>query len=573
MSNQEQFEKRNLANIVSAILMANDINTADNLHALTDHLSKERISEEMQQFEKIAFDLSLSSLATPNFMHLHDNDIIGAFIHVIKNPDQFRSNADRKQYFKSLLSSEPVDVSEQDKPEAVTHASEDKQIGNDLSVYVDECPVNEPPYFEPGRYPDIPNDVYHSSNGISSSMLKDARISLMYYNLRHVSKIILRENKRCFDLGSAFHTLTMEPEKFGSEFSVRPEIPEGAFTNTDSMTKWIDEHNSGLPQPRSADELKAIIEAHNSTLPAPLPLSGSVEEIGGLYADLPDEFRKIPESDKHTAAAMKACIKEFNATLPEPLKTSGSRDFLLNQVYTINPDLWVEETSKPEPLKKSGKKEEIAALIKAIKPDAIFEDDLIGAWRSDETKIQVETIDFQTAKDMRDAVMNHPEASALINHPNRVSEVSYYGVDDDTGLETRVRPDIEIQLNDNHRIGFDLKSVSLGRFKQEAITSMIRREILNRDYHISAGMYSDIAQLDQFYWIFVNSDPHYHWVAIVEASPELLELGRLEYKKTLRDINNSMNTGVWPAPVTETLTINLTDFETRKLEELQLEEA
>ncbi|CAG9418018.1 PD-(D/E)XK nuclease-like domain-containing protein [Providencia alcalifaciens] len=573
MCNQEQFEKRNLANIVSAILMANDINTADNLHALTDHLSKERISKEMQQFEKIAFDLSLSSLATPNFMHLHDNDIISAFIHVIKNPDQFRSNADRKQYFKSLLSSEPVDASEQDKPEAVTHASEDKQIGNDSSVAVNECPVNEPPYFEPGRYPDIPNDVYHSSNGISSSMLKDARISLMYYNLRHVSKIILRENKRCFDLGSAFHTLTMEPEKFGSEFSVRPEIPEGAFTNTDSMTKWIDEYNSGLPQPRSADELKAIIEAHNSTLPAPLPLSGSVEEIGWLYADLPDEFRKIPESDKHTAAAMKACIKEFNATLPEPLKTSGSRDFLLNQVYTINPDLWGEETSKPEPLKKSGKKEEIAASIKAIKPDAIFEDDLIGAWRSDETKIQVETIDFQTAKDMRDAVMNHPEASALINHPNRVSEVSYYGVDDDTGLETRVRPDIEIQLNDNHRIGFDLKSVSLGRFKQEAITSMIRREILNRDYHISAGMYSDIAQLDQFYWIFVNSDPHYHWVAIVEASPELLELGRLEYKKTLRDINNSMNTGVWPAPVTETLTINLTDFETRKLEELQLEEA
>lgn len=571
MSNQEQFEKRNLANIVSAILMANDINTADNLHALTDHLSKERISEEMQQFEKIAFDLSLSSMATPNFMQLHNNDIINAFIHVIKNPDQFRSNADRKQYFKSLLSSEPVDVPEQDKPDVVAHANKDKQIGNDSSVTVDECPVNEPPYFEPGRYPDIPNDVYHSSNGISSSMLKDARISLMYYNLRHVSKIILRENKRCFDLGSAFHTLTMEPEKFGTEFSVRPEIPEGAFTNTDSMTKWIDEYNAGLPQPRSTDELKAIIEAHNATLPAPLSLSGSVEEIGGLYADLPDEFRKIPESDKHTAAAMKACIKEFNATLPEPLKTSGSRDFLLNQVYTINPDLWAEETSKPEPLKKSGKKEEIAASIKAIKPDAVFEDDLIGVWRSDETKIQVETIDFQTAKNMRDAVMNHPEASALINHPNRVSEVSYYGVDDDTGLETRVRPDIEIQLNDNHRIGFDLKSVSLGRFKQEAITSMIRREILNRDYHISAGMYSDIAQLDQFYWIFVNSDPHYHWVAIVEASPELLELGRLEYKKTLRDINNSMNTGVWPAPVTETLTINLTDFETRKLEELQLE--
>lgn len=573
MNDQDQLGIRKTNNIVSAILMANNINTADNIQRLTDHLKKISICDEMKQYEDIAFALGLSTSCTSNFMHLHDNDIINAYIHVIKNPELYSTNAERKKYFASLIPSEKIKIEEKVKPEEINHANEDKQIGNEASEIIEECPVNDPPYFEPGRYPDIPNDVYHSSNGISSSMLKDARISLMYYNLRHVSKIILRENKRCFDLGSAFHTLTMEPEKFSSEFSVRPAIPEGAFTNTESMTKWIDEYNAGLPQPRSTDELKAIIEAHNATLPAPLPLSGSVEEIGGLYADLPDEFRKIPESDKHTAAAMKACIKEFNATLPAPFKTSGSRDFLLDQVYAINPDLWGEETSKPEPLKKSGKKEEIAASIKAIKPDAIFEDDLISAWRGDETKIQVETIDFQTAKDMRDAVMNHPEASALINHPNRVSEVSYYGVDDDTGLETRVRPDIEIQLNDNHRIGFDLKSVSLGRFKQEAITSMIRREILNRDYHISAGMYSDIAQLDQFYWIFVNSDPHYHWVAIVEASSELLELGRLEYKKTLRDINNAMNTGVWPAPVTETLTINLTDFETRKLEELQLEEA
>ncbi|MEQ5753782.1 hypothetical protein ABN363_01540 [Providencia rettgeri] len=169
--------------------------------------------------------------------------------------------------------------------------------------------------------------------------------------------------------------------------------------------------------------------------------------------------------------------------------------------------------------------------------------------------------------------MTHPVAGQLVTHPNRAVEVSYYGIDDDTGLEVRVRPDLEIQYDENLRVGFDLKSASLGRHKQDAITAMIRKEIISRDYHVSAAMYCDIAMLDQFFWIFVNKDENYHWVAIAEATPELLELGRLEYKKTLRDINNSMNTGVWPAPVTETLTINLTDFETRKLEELQLEEA
>ncbi|HHR6028545.1 TPA: PD-(D/E)XK nuclease-like domain-containing protein [Providencia alcalifaciens] len=475
MCNQEQFEKRNLANIVSAILMANDINTADNLHALTDHLSKERISEEMQQFEKIAFDLSISSMATPNFMQLHNNDIINAFIHVIKNPEQFRSNADRKQYFKSLLSSEPVDVSEQDKPEAVTHASEDKQIGNDSSAAVDECPVNEPPYFEPGRYPDIPNDDYHSSNGISSTMLKDGRISLMYFERRHISKVIQRERSEALDFGNLFHTLVLEPEKVEDEFSLAPTIPAGAFTNTDSI---------------------------------------------------------------------KAFIREYNADKP-----------------------------KAEQLKLTGKKEELAASVKSVKPDAVFEDDLISAWQADESRIRITGDQYRLGKAMQQAVFDHPEAGKLVTHPNRAVEVSYYGIDDDTGLEVRVRPDLEIQYDENLRVGFDLKSASLGRYKQDAITAMIRKEIINRDYHVSAAMYCDIAMLDQFFWIFVNKDENYHWVAIVEASPELLELGRLEYKKTLRDINNSMNTGVWPAPVTETLTINLTDFETRKLEELQLEEA
>lgn len=575
MSNQEQeqFEQRKLSNIVSAILMANDINTPENIDKLTNHLNKAATSEEFEPFEKVAFELSITTTSTPKLMFLHDNDIINAYIHVIKNPDKFRSNVDRKNYFQSLISPDKDEVIEPAKPDVITHANEDKQTGNVEAGIIEECPVNEPPYFEPGRYTNISNDDYHSSNGISSTMLKDGRISLMYFERRHISKVIQRERSEALDFGSLFHTLVLEPEKVENEFSLAPTIPAGAFTNTDSMSKWIDEYNAGLPQPRSTDELKAIIEAHNATLPAPLPLSGSVEEIGGLYANLPDEFRKIPESDKHTAAAMKACIKEFNATLPAPFKTSGSRDSLLHDLYLIDEYIWNEELSKPEPLKKSGKKEELAASIKAVNPNAIFADDLISAWQSDESRIRITGDQYRLGKAMQQAVFDHPIAGELVTHPNRAVEVSYYGIDDDTGLEVRVRPDLEIQYDENLRVGFDLKSASLGRYKQDAITAMIRKEIITRDYHVSAAMYCDIAMLDQFFWIFVNKDENYHWIAIAEASPELLELGRLEYKKTLRDINNSMNTGIWPAPVTETLTINLTDFETRKLEELQLEEA
>ncbi|QLQ99398.1 PD-(D/E)XK nuclease-like domain-containing protein [Providencia sp. PROV087] len=477
MSNQEQeqFEQRKLSNIVSAILMANDINTPENIDKLTNHLNKAATSEEFEPFEKVAFELSITTTSTPKLMLLHNNDIINAYIHVIKNPDKFRSNIDRKKYFQSLVSPDKEEVVETAKPDVIIHASEDKQTGDVEPEVIEECPVNEPPYFEPGRYPDIPNDVYHSSNGISSSMLKDGRISLMYFERRHISKVIQRERSEVLDFGSLFHTLVLEPEKVEDEFSLAPTIPAGAFTNTDSI---------------------------------------------------------------------KTFIREYNADKP-----------------------------KAEQLKLTGKKEELAASVKAVKPDAVFEDDLISAWQSDESRIRITGDQYRLGKAMQQAVFDHPEAGKLVNHPNRAVEVSYYGIDDDTGLEVRVRPDLEIQYDENLRVGFDLKSASLGRYKQDAITAMIRKEIINRDYHVSAAMYCDIAMLDQFFWIFVNKDENYHWVAIVEASPELLELGRLEYKKTLRDINNSMNTGVWPAPVTETLTINLTDFETRKLEELQLEEA
>lgn len=477
MSNQEQeqFEQRKLSNIVSAILMANDINTPENIDKLTNHLNKTATSEEFEPFEKVAFELSITTTSTPKLMFLHDNDIINAYIHIIKNPDKFRSNVDRKKYFQSLVSPDKEEAIEPNKPNVTTHANEDKQTGNVTREAIEECPVNEPPYFEPGRYTDISNDDYHSSNGISSTMLKDGRISLMYFERRHISKIIQRERSEALDFGSLFHTLVLEPEKVEDEFSLAPTIPAGAFTNTDSI---------------------------------------------------------------------KAFIREYNADKP-----------------------------KAEQLKLTGKKEELAASVKAVKPDAVFEDDLISAWQADESRIRITGDQYRLGKAMQQAVFDHPEAGKLVTHPNRAVEVSYYGIDDDTGLEVRVRPDLEIQYDENLRVGFDLKSASLGRYKQDAITAMIRKEIINRDYHVSAAMYCDIAMLDQFFWIFVNKDENYHWVAIVEASPELLELGRLEYKKTLRDINNSMNTGVWPAPVTETLTINLTDFETRKLEELQLEEA
>ncbi|HHJ4543096.1 TPA: RecE family exodeoxyribonuclease [Citrobacter freundii] len=433
----------------------------------------------------------------------------------------------------------------------------------------DEPAVVYPAYFEPGRYEGLPNEVYHAANGISSTQVKDARVSLMYFNARHVAKTITKERSPVLDMGNLVHGLALQPEQLDEEFSVEPVIPEGAFTTTATIRAFIDEYNASLPAQLSADDIKALLEEYNATLPAQVPLGGSVEETGQSYMSLPEEYQRIEADQKQTAAAMRACIKEYNATLPAQVKTSGSRDALLEQLAIINPDLVAQEAQKPAPLKVSGTKADLIQVVKSVNPDAVFADELLDAWRDNpQGKVLVTRQQLSTALAIQKALLQHPTAGMLLQHPSRAVEVSYFGFDDETGLEVRVRPDLEIDL-DGVRIGADLKTISMWNIKQEGLRAKLHREIIDRDYHLSAAMYCETAALDQFFWIFVNKDENYHWIAIIEASAELLELGMLEYRKSMRAIATGFDTGEWPAPITADYTDELNDFDLRRLEALR----
>ncbi|MFV9122150.1 RecE family exodeoxyribonuclease [Citrobacter freundii] len=434
----------------------------------------------------------------------------------------------------------------------------------------DEPAVVYPAYFEPGRYEGLPNEVYHGANGISSTQVKDARVSLMYFNARHVEKTIVKERSPVLDMGNLVHALALQPEQLDAEFSVEPVIPEGAFTTTATIRAFIDEYNASLPAQLSADDIKALLEEYNATLPAQVPLGGSLEETGQSYMSLPEEYQRIEADQKQTAAAMKACLKEYNATLPAQVKTSGSRDALLEQLAIINPDLVAQEAQKPQPLKVSGTKSDLIQAVKSVNPDAVFADELLDAWRENpQGKVLVTRQQLCTALAIQKALLQHPTAGMLLQHPSRAVEVSYFGFDDETGLEVRVRPDLEIDL-DGVRIGADLKTISMWNIKQEGLRAKLHREIIDRDYHLSAAMYCETAALDQFFWIFVNKDENYHWIAIIEASTELLELGMLEYRKAMRAIATGFDTGEWPAPITADYTDELNDFDLRRLEALRL---
>ncbi|EFR9052121.1 exodeoxyribonuclease, partial [Salmonella enterica] len=254
----------------------------------------------------------------------------------------------------------------QSEPEAQQNVPESQQ---------EEPEAAWPEYFEPGRYEGVPNEVYHAANGISSTQVKDARVSLMYFNARHVEKTIVKERSPVLDMGNLVHVLALQPENLEAEFSVEPEIPEGAFTTTATLREFIDAHNASLPALLSADDIKALLEEYNATLPSQMPLGASVDETYASYEQLPEEFQRIENGTKHTATAMKACIKEYNATLPAPVKTSGSRDALLEQLAIINPDLVAQEAQKSSPLKVSGTKADLIQAVKSVNPAAVFADE------------------------------------------------------------------------------------------------------------------------------------------------------------------------------------------------------
>ncbi|MGU7091981.1 exodeoxyribonuclease, partial [Salmonella enterica subsp. enterica serovar Newport] len=235
------------------------------------------------------------------------------------------------------------------------------------------------------------------------------------------------------------------------------------------LREFIDAHNASLPALLSADDIKALLEEYNATLPAPVPLGASLEETGQSYMALPAEYQRIDADQKQTAAAMKACIKEYNTTLSTPVKTSGSRDALLEQLAIINPDLVTQEAQKSVPLKVSGTKADLIQAVKSVNPAAVFADELLDTWRENpEGKVLVTRQQLSTALNIQKALLGHPTAGKLLTHPSRAVEVSYFGIDEETGLEVRVRPDLEIDMG-GLRIGADLKTISMWNIKQEGL--------------------------------------------------------------------------------------------------------
>ncbi len=102
------------------------------------------------------------------------------------------------------------------------------------SQHVD-CPVpaKERKVFEPGVYFDMGNETYHGSAGISKSGLMLFADNPEKYHWKYVLGNDPDTTKKHLDVGQAFHTATLEPEKFEKLFVVAPSLNKNSTAYKD----------------------------------------------------------------------------------------------------------------------------------------------------------------------------------------------------------------------------------------------------------------------------------------------------------------------------------------------------
>ena len=144
---------------------------------------------------------------------------------------------------------------------------------------------------------------------------------------------------------------------------------------------------------------------------------------------------------------------------------------------------------------------------------------------------------FEQIEEMRKVMLATPFVSKLINGEH---EISYFWVDEDTGLECKCRPD---SINHKLKIVVDYKTCD------NAETEHFMKQAIRLGYDLQASYYLDgvKANTDEDYiFVFIAQEkkPPYA-VNILQADDIFIRSGREVYKAMLQTYKDCSESGVW----------------------------
>lgn len=370
---------------------------------------------------------------------------------------------------------------------------------------------------KPGIYDCIDNATYHGGPGESKSLLDHMRNSPAHY--RAVTTPAAndeppppRKPTPAQEFGTAFHALILEPHEFAKTYclALRPS-------------------DLDYPVVVSKDELLAMVAELNATRKAKLPTSGSKDElIARLKAEVAAEGWETPLEDLKTAD-LKALVVAHNETRQGLLSATGTMEAL-------------------------------AQTLRDAGRAVTLWDDVKAEWlRNNSQRIVLSLEVWQQLHRMRDAVMAHPTARALLSKPG-VAERSVYWTDPATGLLCRCRPDWWIT---QEGIVVDVKTTD------DASPEGFARSIAKWRYHVQDPFYTDginamrkqyrpegldlpmPAKVRAFLFLAVEKDACVVdgvalGVAVYRLDDAGRDLGRVEYRADLERIAECKRAGRFP---------------------------
>lgn len=104
----------------------------------------------------------------------------------------------------------------------------------DLSTLDQITPGDDPVIFA-----DLSDDDYHNSIGLSSTQIKDAMQSLMYFDAKYNQKLIAPSEGPHFDVGRLLHCMVLEPDKVDERFILKPDISRPSVPQRINYDKWV----------------------------------------------------------------------------------------------------------------------------------------------------------------------------------------------------------------------------------------------------------------------------------------------------------------------------------------------
>lgn len=158
---------------------------------------------------------------------------------------------------------------------------------------------------------------------------------------------------------------------------------------------------------------------------------------------------------------------------------------------------------------------------------------------SNEGKSILRKDDAEQVAAMAEAVRNHPTASSLL--ADGQAETSIFHIDEITGELIKVRPDWLVE-----DLLVDLKST------EDATPEAFARSCWNYRYHVQAAFYLDTAnaafgsdRFRSFVFIACEKKPPFQ-VAVYVADRQMIEAGRVQYRRDLEKYHQCRVTDTWP---------------------------